>query len=47
MKLESQILYSSLDVCFTEDEVWQAIQDMLVDKAPGPDGFTGLFYRTA
>jgi len=35
------------DHCFTEDEVWQAIGDMPIDKAPGPDGFTGMFYRTA
>jgi hypothetical protein len=41
------ILSSLLDTCFTEEEVWQAIQDMPIDKAPGPDGFTGLFYRTA
>jgi len=33
-----------LDTCFTEEEVWQAILDMPIDKAPGPDGFTGLFY---
>jgi hypothetical protein len=41
------ILSASLDTCFTEEEVWQAIQDMPIDKAPGPDSFTGLFYRTA
>ena len=38
---------SQLDQCFTEDEIWQAIADMPSDKAPGPDGFTGLFYKTA
>lgn len=37
----------SLDHCFSVEEVWQAIVDMPTDKAPGPDGFTGLFYRTA
>jgi hypothetical protein len=36
-----------LDHCFTEEEVWQAIMDLLVDKAPGPDRFTGMFFRTA
>lgn len=36
-----------LDQCFTEEEIWQAIVDMPTDKAPGSDGFTGLFYRTA
>jgi len=36
-----------LDHCFSEEEVWQAINDMPVDKAPGPDGFNGMFYRVA
>ena len=35
------------DHCFSEEEVWQAIKDMPTDRAPGPDGFTGLFYKTA
>ena len=30
---------------FTEQEVWAAIQEMPGDRAPGPDGFTGLFYK--
>ena len=30
-----------LDFCFTEEEVWQVIQSIPTDKAPGPDGFTG------
>jgi len=38
---------SLLDVCFSEEEVWWTIQEIPVDRAPGPDGFTGLFYRTA
>ena len=38
---------SCFDHCFSEDEIWEAINDMPVDKAPGPDGFTGLFYKTA
>ena len=36
-----------LDFCFTEEEVWQVIQSKPTDKAPGPDGFTGAFYRSA
>ena len=30
-----------LDQSFSEEEVWQAILDMPMDKAPGPDGFCG------
>uniref|UniRef100_A0A453FI91 Reverse transcriptase domain-containing protein n=1 Tax=Aegilops tauschii subsp. strangulata TaxID=200361 RepID=A0A453FI91_AEGTS len=29
----------------TEDEVWGAIKEMPSDKAPGPDGFTGIFFK--
>ena len=36
-----------LDHCFSEEEIWQAIGEMPNDKAPGPDGFTGLFFKTA
>jgi len=32
---------------FTEKEIYEAILQTSPDKAPGPDGFTGLFYRTA
>jgi len=37
---------SELDVPFSEDEVWSIVKDMPLDKAPGPDGFTGRFYKT-
>jgi len=30
---------------FTEQEVWAAIQELPGDRAPGPDGFSGLFYK--
>lgn len=38
---------SSIDTCFSEDEIWRTICDMPSDKSPGPDGFTTLFYKTA
>lgn len=37
----------STDYCFSKEEVWKTIQDLPLNKAPGPDGFTSLFYRTA
>jgi DNA topoisomerase IB len=36
---------SSLDVPFSEEEVWATIKAMHMDKAPGLDGFTGRFYK--
>jgi hypothetical protein len=32
---------------FSEDEVWGVVKEMQMDRAPGPDGFTGGFYRRA
>ena len=37
---------SDLDAPFSEEEVWATIKDMHLDKAPGPDGFTGRFYKS-
>jgi hypothetical protein len=36
---------SELDAPFSEKEVWDTIVSLPPDKAPGPDGFTGRFYR--
>jgi hypothetical protein len=36
---------SSLDNPFTAEEIWHAICQMPQNKAPGPDGFTGHFFR--
>lgn len=36
----------TLDAPISEEEVWGVVKGMAVDKAPGPDGFTGCFYRT-
>jgi hypothetical protein len=32
---------------FSEEEVWNTIKSIPSDKAPGPDGFTGRFYKCA
>jgi hypothetical protein len=38
---------SSLDSCFSEQEVWSIIHALSPDNASGPDGFTWRFYQTA
>ena len=35
-----------LNVHFSEDEVWDTVKSTPSDKAPGPDGFTGRFYKS-
>jgi mannosylglycoprotein endo-beta-mannosidase len=37
---------SQLELPFTEDEVWRTIQQLPSDKALGPDGYTGRFYKS-
>ena len=37
---------SSLDAPFTEQEIHAVISQLPSDKAPGLDGFTGLFFKT-
>lgn len=34
-----------LELGFTKQEVWDAIKSILAEKAPGPDGFTVMFYQ--
>lgn len=41
-----QLQLVDLDVCFSEEEVWATIKNLPADRAPGPDGFTGHFYKT-
>lgn len=36
---------SVLEVPFSEEEFWDSIQGLPSDKAPGPNGFTGRFYK--
>ena len=40
------IYLSVLEEPFTEEEIWATIQSLPADRAPGPDGFTGRFYKT-
>jgi hypothetical protein len=35
----------SLVTPFTIDEIDQIVESMPLDKAPGPDGFNGLFFK--
>jgi hypothetical protein len=35
-----------LDAPFSEEEVWETAKRLPSDKAPGPDGFTGRFYKS-
>jgi hypothetical protein len=35
---------SKLELPFSEEEVWGVIRSQELDKAPGPNGFTGRFY---
>lgn len=35
----------SLDACFFEQEVWEAIRNLSAEKPLGPDGFIALFYQ--
>jgi hypothetical protein len=38
---------TALDVPFWEDGVWETIKTLPADdRAPGPDGFTGRFYKS-
>lgn len=36
---------SILEVPFTQEEIKDTINSMPADKAPGPDGFTGAFFK--
>ena len=36
---------NDLDLPFSLEEVWSVVRDLLLDKAPGPDGFAGRFYK--
>jgi hypothetical protein len=35
----------ALENFFTEEEIWSVIKEMPNDKAAGPNGLTGLFYK--
>ena len=42
-----QLDLSGIDACFSEDEIWATIKELPSDRAPGPDGFPGMFYEAA
>jgi hypothetical protein len=37
---------SELEMPFTQEEIKDTIDSMPSDKAPGPDGFTGVFFKS-
>jgi hypothetical protein len=41
----SAIEARSLDATFTKEEIKNSIMGMPTDRAPGPDGFKGLFFK--
>uniref|UniRef100_A0A453F743 Reverse transcriptase domain-containing protein n=1 Tax=Aegilops tauschii subsp. strangulata TaxID=200361 RepID=A0A453F743_AEGTS len=41
-----EIRGGGLDNPFSEEEVWEAIKASPAEKAPGPDGFIGVFFRS-
>jgi hypothetical protein len=38
---------SSLGRPFIEEEIWAVVKELPLDKASGPNGFTGRFHRSA
>jgi hypothetical protein len=46
LDLLPQLDLTSIDACFSKEEIWSAIKELPSDRAPGPDGFTGLFYKS-
>jgi hypothetical protein len=36
---------AALDLAFLEKEVWETVKLLPSDMVPGPDGFTGGFYK--
>lgn len=43
----TQLDLSEMEEMFTEEEVWKVIKEIPADRAPGPDGFIGVFYHKA
>jgi hypothetical protein len=41
-----RLIDHQLDAPFTEVEIKRIVMELPVEKAPGSDGFTGLFYQT-
>jgi hypothetical protein len=39
-------LTATLDAPFSEPEIRMAVSGLPIEKVPGPDGFTGLFYKS-
>ena len=37
---------SALDAAISDEEVWDTIKSLPADRAPGPDGYTGRFFKS-
>lgn len=36
-----------LDADISAEEAWAAVKELPTDRAPGPNGYTGAFYKSA
>lgn len=46
-ELLPQLDLSGIDACFLEEEIWATVRELPPDRASGPDGFSGRFYKAA
>ena len=42
-----QLDLTGIYACFSKEEIWTTVRELPPDRAPGLDGFIGLFYKVA